>query len=463
MKAGKAHAEGNLFAMAGGLLLTFLFYKIILPKLSHISIIVRLFLPKGGWYQKGVPIAITLLFFWSLTDIIIKLLRIFKEKIILKGKLIKEIEKNKESIEKLSAKFKNAKGVVQRRIYSILNEILLGKQIQDIRDFLKYQSEIDADIAASQYTALRVFIWAMPILGFIGTVIGISAAVGNFSTFLTGDIENIDLVKRELSKIATGLSFAFDTTLLGLVASLIIMLLTSFAQNREERVLTDLDELCLNLTGELVPLISEKEDPKADLVRESLETFKQGIDSLKQFSQIILEKFSNAQNELQIQTKQLETVISNFTNSIESLRSISLSNLETLRKSKEEVVSDFKYIKESLENFKQSIDAFNQVSQTLLGRFDNVQSGLQNQINQLETSATALAKATDSLHSISNANSEILKNIESLGQNLESLNKNVSYNLIPLLNSISGPLELRLVPIQSNPIKPPKEGGEKDA
>ena len=42
---------------------------------------------------------------------------------------------------------------------------------------LKSQSEIDATMVDSSYVLIKVFIWAIPILGFIGTVLGISEAV----------------------------------------------------------------------------------------------------------------------------------------------------------------------------------------------------------------------------------------------------------------------------------------------
>ena len=42
---------------------------------------------------------------------------------------------------------------------------------------LKSQSEIDATMVDSSFDLIKVFIWAIPIPGFIGTVLGISDAV----------------------------------------------------------------------------------------------------------------------------------------------------------------------------------------------------------------------------------------------------------------------------------------------
>ena len=95
-------------------------------------------------------------------------------------------------------------------------------------------------IAVAGYRTVKLFIWAMPILGFIGTVLGISLAVGGFSDFLTTNvsIDQVDEVTAQLGEVASGLSFAFDTTLLGLLGGLIASVASSGVQAREERGLT---------------------------------------------------------------------------------------------------------------------------------------------------------------------------------------------------------------------------------
>ena len=87
----------------------------------------------------------------------------------------------------------------------------------------------------------------MPILGFIGTVLGISTGVGEFASFLTEEIADIENIKQQLSQVASGLAFAFGTTFLGLITSLATMWFCSMVQNREEQFLTDLERLCLEI------------------------------------------------------------------------------------------------------------------------------------------------------------------------------------------------------------------------
>jgi biopolymer transport protein ExbB/TolQ len=106
------------------------------------------------------------------------------------------------------------------------------------------QSEIDAGTIDSSYSLLKVFLWAIPILGFIGTVIGISAAVGGFSGSLEA-AQDIAVLKESLNNVTQGLSVAFDTTLVALVMSIIISFPTSAMQKAEQHLLGWVDAYCI--------------------------------------------------------------------------------------------------------------------------------------------------------------------------------------------------------------------------
>lgn len=88
-----------------------------------------------------------------------------------------------------------------------------------------------------------MFIWAIPILGFIGTVIGISNAVGGFSGTLD-QAQDIEVLKDSLNAVTMGLAVAFDTTLVALIMSLIISIPVGIVQKREEDFLGEVDDYC---------------------------------------------------------------------------------------------------------------------------------------------------------------------------------------------------------------------------
>lgn len=144
---------------------------------------------------------------------------------------------------------------VQRRLLNDSDSILLSRVWQalehfrsqgsraEVATFLNTKSNLDNSAAAGSYTMLKVFIWAIPILGFVGTVIGISTAVGGFSDVLQV-ADDLGQIKTTLTRVTVGLAVAFDTTLLALVISVLIMFPASIVQRREERMLARVDDFC---------------------------------------------------------------------------------------------------------------------------------------------------------------------------------------------------------------------------
>jgi biopolymer transport protein ExbB/TolQ/DNA-directed RNA polymerase subunit RPC12/RpoP/uncharacterized protein YukE len=108
---------------------------------------------------------------------------------------------------------------------------------------LQSQSEIDSNAVDSSYTLIKVFIWAIPILGFLGTVIGIGHAVGSFSSAMSA-ANDLSALKDSFNSVTSGLATAFDTTLLALVLSMFIMFPMSSLQKAEQDLLNWVDEYC---------------------------------------------------------------------------------------------------------------------------------------------------------------------------------------------------------------------------
>ncbi len=129
------------------------------------------------------------------------------------------------------------------RVLRGLEHFRVRKSNPEVASMLASHSEIDANAVQSSYTLLNVFIWAIPILGFIGTVIGISAAVGGFSGSLEA-AQDISVLKDSLNNVTGGLATAFDTTLIALVMSIFVMFPSSSMQKAEEDLLNWVDEYC---------------------------------------------------------------------------------------------------------------------------------------------------------------------------------------------------------------------------
>ena len=89
------------------------------------------------------------------------------------------------------------------------------------------------------------------IIGFIGTVQGLSTAVGSLNM---GDTADPEALKASLNSLTGGLGVAFDTTLLGLVLSMILSFPLAAVQKKEDEMLTLVDVFC---TEKLLPKLND--------------------------------------------------------------------------------------------------------------------------------------------------------------------------------------------------------------
>ena len=108
----------------------------------------------------------------------------------------------------------------------------------------------------SSYSFPRILVWAIPLLGFIGTVIGISGAVSGFSGFLenSGDVEQI---KEGIGAVTSRLGLAFDTTLLALFLSVLVMIPLVLVERYESNLLLGIDVF---INDKLLPRLTKKND-----------------------------------------------------------------------------------------------------------------------------------------------------------------------------------------------------------
>jgi biopolymer transport protein ExbB/TolQ len=164
------------------------------------------------------------------------------------------------------------------RLLRALSTFRSRRSTPEVLEQLAAQAGSDAAAVESSYTMVRVFIWAIPILGFIGTVIGIGAAVSGFSTSVAAAVD-LEVMKSSIGAVTSGLGVAFDTTLLALVVSILIMFPASSLQKAEEDLLVRIDQWCeTQLTRRLQ---DDQERPRDDLGTE-IARLARSVDALEQ-------------------------------------------------------------------------------------------------------------------------------------------------------------------------------------
>jgi len=152
--------------------------------------------------------------------------------------------------------------ILGHRIRRAIEHFISSRNAKEVGDILRDENESDLGELEDSYVLLRAFLWAIPILGFVGTVLGVSAAVGGFANFLSG-VATVEQIKDALGSVTSGLSVAFDTTFVALCLSLLVMLFMSMVEKLEIGQLRQIDEYCQRNILHRLP--TERARPKSDM------------------------------------------------------------------------------------------------------------------------------------------------------------------------------------------------------
>jgi biopolymer transport protein ExbB/TolQ len=101
-------------------------------------------------------------------------------------------------------------------------------------------SGLDQEHMAGRFTLTRYILYLLPVIGFIGTVEGISKALMNISRVLPM-VKNLDGFLTNLTSVTSALQIAFDSTLLALFLSAALMLVQTLVLRRSEDLLARVD------------------------------------------------------------------------------------------------------------------------------------------------------------------------------------------------------------------------------
>lgn len=131
-----------------------------------------------------------------------------------------------------------------RRLQELLTRQSQRGTTKHLADDLRELSGRDADAAHDSLGLVRIIVWAIPMLGFLGTVIGITQTLGGL------DFSNGNAAVQNLK---SGLYVAFDTTALGLVLSVVAIFLQFPIERGEQRLLATIDARVGHLVSASLP------------------------------------------------------------------------------------------------------------------------------------------------------------------------------------------------------------------
>lgn len=202
----------------------------------------RLFILLGGDIKNGgyIQILTYLAFFWSWFEAHEKLSSLARERKAFKLNIIPTGEK----IVFLPSDVNNLKFKIiefEKKDKFILSDVLKkacikyrsSSSLSELIDIVSIQIEVSQEKWEGAQSVLRYLTWVIPSIGFVGTVLGISQAL------LVANSGDMDL-------IASLLGIAFDTTLIALILSIIIMWFVHQLQEETDRYHSDLKEFVID-------------------------------------------------------------------------------------------------------------------------------------------------------------------------------------------------------------------------
>lgn len=121
-----------------------------------------------------------------------------------------------------------------RALLTALHRFRATRNVQDVSDAIGQVCEAETDRLDSELSMVRYIAWAIPSIGFIGTVRGIGEALGLAHKAVEGDI----------SGVTAALGLAFNSTFVALVLSIILMFFLHQLQLVQERLVLDTQTAC---------------------------------------------------------------------------------------------------------------------------------------------------------------------------------------------------------------------------
>lgn len=119
--------------------------------------------------------------------------------------------------------------LLPRALLVALNRFGATRSVQDSAEAVRAECENEVDRLDAQLSMVRFTAWAIPAVGFVGTVRGIGRALQDAQGALHGDISGVTL----------GLGVTFNATLTALVAAILVMFFLHQLQQAQDRLVLD--------------------------------------------------------------------------------------------------------------------------------------------------------------------------------------------------------------------------------
>lgn len=200
----------------------------------------RILIMLGGTMPEGIIQGVTYFFFiFGIMDVTYLLGKISDEKKALSQHWLPEKENwilDAEDANKIKLDIQQIehtqKFLLTDLIIKACTKYRLSKSSAEVISLVDAQIRIYNEKYESEQSFISYAVWAVPSVGFIGTVIGIAASLGYTNEASTPE---------GLEKVTSMLAVAFDTTLVALVLSIILMWEIHYLRKQQGSLFADLN------------------------------------------------------------------------------------------------------------------------------------------------------------------------------------------------------------------------------
>lgn len=129
---------------------------------------------------------------------------------------------------------RSGENVLYNASSSCLNRFFTTAKVADATEAMQQTCALEIERLDTGLSIVRYLVWVIPSLGFIGTVRGISAALGKAEEAVQGNI----------APVTENLGVAFNSTLVALVVSVVVMFCMHKLRESQETLMLDVQEFC---------------------------------------------------------------------------------------------------------------------------------------------------------------------------------------------------------------------------
>ena len=177
------------------------------------------------------------LMFWAIAILLYKGVSVYRQQALLERDLLElppDLPIGQEDVRELSGRLlalpQPQRGfLLPRALLTAIQRFAATNNVQDVSTASRNLCESEAERLESELSIIRYIAWAIPSVGFIGTVRGIGDALGQAHRAVEGDITGV----------TQSLGVAFNSTFIALVISIILMFFIHQLQLAQDRLVLD--------------------------------------------------------------------------------------------------------------------------------------------------------------------------------------------------------------------------------